>query len=87
MFIIIQKLKNKFKNAKFRNSIEDAINKINLKENDIIYFVVDNDNFIEAMKAFGHDEIESQKMKHSESISVMESMDQIRDQVGLTFDQ
>ena len=34
-----------------------------------------------------NNEIESQKMKHSESISVMESMDQIRDQVGLTFDQ
>ena len=34
-----------------------------------------------------NNEIESQKMKHSESISVMESMDQIRDQVSLTFDQ
>ena len=34
-----------------------------------------------------NNEIESQKMKHSESISVMESMDQIRNDVGLTFDQ
>ena len=34
-----------------------------------------------------NNEIESQKMKHSDSIYVMESMDQIRDQVGLTFDQ
>jgi len=29
-------LKNKFPNAKFRNSIQEAINKLNLEENDII---------------------------------------------------
>ena len=36
--------------------------KTTLLENDIVYFVVDNDNFLDAMKAFGHDETEAQKI-------------------------
>ena len=34
-----------------------------------------------------NNEIESQKLKHSESIAVMGSMDEIREQIGLTFNQ
>jgi len=41
----------------------------------------------ELAKCVKNNEIESQKMKHSESIAVMESMDKIRNDVGLTFDQ
>ena len=33
-----------------------------LKVNDIVYFIVDNDNFVEAMKSFGHEETEAQKI-------------------------
>ena len=33
-----------------------------LELNDIVYFVVDNDHFHDAMKAFGHDETESQRV-------------------------
>ena len=36
--------------------------KTTLLKNDIVYFVVDNNNFLDAMKAFGHDEIEAQKI-------------------------
>ena len=36
--------------------------KSTLEKNDIVYFVVDNDNFLDAMKSFGHDETESQKI-------------------------
>ena len=35
--------------------------KTKLQKNDIVYFVVDNDNFNIVMKKFGHEEIESQK--------------------------
>ena len=33
-----------------------------LNVNDIVYFVVDNDNFVEAMRVFGHEETEAQKI-------------------------
>tara|TARA_Y100000590_G_scaffold470286_1_gene663344 strand:+ start:2120 stop:3493 length:1374 start_codon:yes stop_codon:yes gene_type:complete len=33
-----------------------------LEKNDIVYFVVDNENFHEAIKAFGHEETESQRV-------------------------
>ena len=36
--------------------------KSTLEKNDIVYFVVDNEHFHEAMKAFGHDETESQRI-------------------------
>ena len=36
--------------------------KSTLEKNDIVYFVVDNDHFHEAMKAFGHEETESQRV-------------------------
>ena len=36
--------------------------KTTLLKNDIVYFVVDNNNFLDAMKAFGHDETEAQKI-------------------------
>ena len=36
--------------------------KTTLQMNDIVYFVVDNNNFLETMKAFGHDETEAQKI-------------------------
>ena len=36
--------------------------KTTLEKNDTVYFVVDNDNFLDTMKAFGHDETESQKI-------------------------
>ena len=36
--------------------------KSTLEENDIVYFVVDNEHFHEAMKAFGHEETESQRV-------------------------
>jgi len=39
-----------------------GIGKTTLEKNDIVYFVVDNDNFLDAMKSFGHDETESQKI-------------------------
>ena len=65
----IRELSKKFQNILcnillvIRNDQKFVINsKTTLKENDIIYFVVDNDNFIEAMKAFGHDETEAQKI-------------------------
>ena len=47
----------------FRGEEKFVVNsKTTLKENDIIYFVVNNNDFSEAMKAFGHDETESQKI-------------------------
>ena len=65
----IRDLSNKFKNVLsnillvFRGDEKFIVNsKTTLKKNDIIYFVVDNDNFIEAMRAFGHDETEAQKI-------------------------
>lgn len=36
--------------------------KSTLEENDIVYFVVNNEHFHEAMKAFGHNETESQRI-------------------------
>jgi len=36
--------------------------KSTLEKNDIVYFVVDNEHFHEAMKAFGHEETESQRV-------------------------
>ena len=36
--------------------------KTTLQKNDIVYFVVDNSHFNEAMKAFGHDETESHRV-------------------------
>ena len=36
--------------------------KTTLQKNDIVYFVVDNNNFYEVMKAFGHKETEAQKI-------------------------
>ena len=36
--------------------------KTTLQKNDVVYFVVDNNNFYDAMKAFGHKETESQKV-------------------------
>ena len=36
--------------------------KTTLEKNDIVYFVVDTNNFLDAMKSFGHDETESQKI-------------------------
>ena len=36
--------------------------KSTLEKNDIVYFVVDNDHLHEAMKAFGHEETESQRV-------------------------
>ena len=36
--------------------------KTTLQKNDIVYFVVDNNNFHETMRAFGHEETEAQKI-------------------------
>ena len=65
----IRDLSNKFKNILsnillvFRGDEKFVVNsKTTLKKNDIVYFVVDNDNFIDAMRAFGHDETEAQKI-------------------------
>ena len=47
----------------FRGDEKFVVNsKTKLQKNDVIYFVVDNDNYLEAMKAFGHDETEAQKI-------------------------
>ena len=46
-----------------RNEEKFVVNsKTSLNKNDIVYFVVDNDNFIEVMKAFGHEETAAQKI-------------------------
>jgi trk system potassium uptake protein TrkA len=47
----------------FRGDEKFVVNsKTTLEKNDIVYFVVDNDNFLDAMKSFGHDETESKKI-------------------------
>ena len=47
----------------FRNEEKFVVNsRSTLKKNDIVYFVVDNENFHTAMKSFGHDETESHKV-------------------------
>ena len=47
----------------FRGDQKFVVNsKTTLEKNDIVYFVVDNDNFLDAMKAFGHDETEARKI-------------------------
>ena len=65
----IRDLSNKFKNILsnillvFRGDEKFVVNsKTTLKKNDVVYFVVDNDSFIDAMRAFGHDETESQRI-------------------------
>tara|TARA_B100000029_G_scaffold466211_1_gene501527 strand:+ start:6250 stop:7626 length:1377 start_codon:yes stop_codon:yes gene_type:complete len=46
-----------------RNDEKFIVNsKSTLKLNDIIYFVVENSNYLETMKAFGHEETEAQKI-------------------------
>ena len=46
-----------------RNDEKFVVNsKSTLKLNDIIYFVVENSNYLETMKAFGHEETEAQKI-------------------------
>ena len=47
----------------FRDEKKFVVNsKTKLQKNDIVYFVVDNNNFDEAMKIFGHDEVQAQKI-------------------------
>ena len=65
----IRELSHKFKDILsnilliFRGEEKFVVNsKTTLEKNDIVYFVVDNDNFLDAMKSFGHDETESQKI-------------------------
>ncbi|PPR45847.1 MAG: Trk system potassium uptake protein TrkA [Alphaproteobacteria bacterium MarineAlpha5_Bin6] len=65
----IRELSKKFQNTLsnillvIRNEEKFVVNsKTTLKKNDIVYFVVDNDDFIEVMKAFGHEETEAQKI-------------------------
>ena len=67
--ISIRDLSIKFKNILcnilfvYRGDDKFVVNsKTTLLKNDIVYFVVDNNNFLDAMKAFGHDEIEAQKI-------------------------
>ena len=46
-----------------RNDEKFVINsKSTLKLNDTVYFVVENDSYVETMKAFGHEETEAQKI-------------------------
>ena len=65
----IRELSKKFNNflsnilLVFRGDEKFVVNsKTTLEKNDIVYFVVDNDNFLDAMKSFGHDETESKKI-------------------------
>jgi trk system potassium uptake protein TrkA len=65
----IRELSKKFNNflsnilLVFRGEEKFVVNsKTTLEKNDIVYFVVDNDNFLDAMKSFGHDETESKKI-------------------------
>ena len=65
----IRDLSNKFKDILsnilfiFRGDDKFVVNsKTTLEKNDTVYFVVDNGHFHEAMKAFGHEETESQKI-------------------------
>jgi len=65
----IRDLSNKFKNILsnilliIRGEEKFVVNsKTTLEKNDIVYFVVDNENYLDAMKSFGHDETESQKI-------------------------
>ena len=67
--ISIRDLSIKFKNILcnilfvYRGDDKFVVNsKTTLLKNDIVYFVVDNNNFLDAMKAFGHDETEAQKI-------------------------
>ena len=47
----------------FRGEEKFIVNpKTKLQKNDIVYFLVDNNNFSAAMKVFGHDETEAQKI-------------------------
>jgi len=47
----------------FRDEKKFVVNsKTKLQKNDIVYFVVDNNNFDQAMKIFGHDEVQAQKV-------------------------
>ena len=44
----------------FRDDKKFVVNsKTQLQKNDVVYFVVDNNNFDEAMKIFGHDEVKA----------------------------
>ena len=65
----IRELSHKFKDILsnilliFRGEEKFVVNsKTTLEKNDIVYFVVDNNNFLDAMKSFGHDETESKKI-------------------------
>ena len=47
----------------FRDENKFVVNsKTKFQKNDIVYFVVDNNNFEESMKIFGHDEVQAQKI-------------------------
>ncbi len=67
--ITIRDLSNKYKKIisnillVIRDDKKFVVNsKTTLQKNDIVYFVVDNNNFHETMKAFGHEETEAQKI-------------------------
>ena len=57
-----------------------------LKKNDIVYFVVDNEHFKDAMRAFGHDEIESQEqLLQEEAILVTLQLKELKKKIKMFF--